>query len=98
MFHFRWFSKPAPAKPAYYKQMNPEEQVLWNIIGEETHVSYRNKKGKVRTRRLTREERAHKQRMFFDHRAGKGIVGDDWMRMELPGTETSRRRGFEISR
>jgi hypothetical protein len=90
MFHLRWFTKPAPAKPPYYNYMNPHEQILWALIvspffpahlghaftnvsqGEEREISYIDRKGRIRKRRLSKTERA-----------GQAIVGDEWMRMKL---------------
>lgn len=115
MFHPRWFSKPAPAKPAYYNLMNPEEQSLWAIIvrlphpiplptlshppehltnttqGEEKITPYLDKRGKWRTRRLSRTERMQRQKLFFDTRVGQAVVGDDWMRMKLSGASSRKR-------
>lgn len=75
--------KPLP-KPSYYCRMNPEEQALHTIIGEETHEYYRDPKGKLWRKRLSLQERLQKQRMFYDSRVGHAIVGDEWMRMKLP--------------
>ncbi|KAH6644495.1 hypothetical protein C7974DRAFT_383664 [Boeremia exigua] len=83
MFSFRWL-RPPPQKPFYYSQMNPEERILWEIIGEEETISYFEKSGKIKTRKLTRQERAYNQKVLFDTRVGHSIVGDDWMRKALP--------------
>lgn len=71
-------------KPHYFCKMNPEEQVLWAIIGEQTHEWIRDRKGRSHKRRLTPAQRQAKQRMFYDTRVGHAIVGDEWMRMKLP--------------
>ncbi|KAJ4987109.1 hypothetical protein SVAN01_07397 [Stagonosporopsis vannaccii] len=88
MFHFRWL-KRSTSKPFYYTLMNPEERVLWEIIGQEKTKSYFTSSGKIKTRKLSKEERARNQKVFFDTRCGKEIVGDDWMRMELPRSGAS---------
>lgn len=75
--------KPLP-KPLYYCKMNPQEQALHNIIGEQKYEYVRNSKGKFRKHYLSMEERAKKQRMFYETRVGHAIVGDEWMRMKLP--------------
>ncbi|KAG9191926.1 hypothetical protein G6011_10660 [Alternaria panax] len=75
--------KPLP-KPAYHCNMNPQEQSLWAIIGEEKYEYARDKKGRVHKRRLNYVQRAQKQRQFFESRVGHAIVGDEWMRMKLP--------------
>ncbi|KAH7071671.1 hypothetical protein FB567DRAFT_208439 [Paraphoma chrysanthemicola] len=75
--------KPQP-KPYYYHRMNPEELAIWEIIGEQEHEWSRDRKGKLRKRRLSYKDRAARQRMFYDSRVGHGVCGDDWMRKELP--------------
>ncbi|CAA9960965.1 hypothetical protein P3342_006530 [Pyrenophora teres f. teres] len=75
--------KPLP-RPSYYCNMNPEEQSLWSIIGEEKYDYVRDKKGRLHRHRLTYAERAQKQRLFFEARVGHAIVGDEWMHMKLP--------------
>lgn len=75
--------KPLP-RPLYYTQMNPQEQILHNIIGEEKYEYVLDKKGRVYKRVLSYAERQHRQRMFFESRVGHAIVGDEWMRMKLP--------------
>jgi len=52
--------------------------------GEQKYEWIRDRKGRLRKHRLTPKERAVRQRMWYDHRVGHGIVGDDWMRMDLP--------------
>ncbi|KAF2124853.1 hypothetical protein P153DRAFT_390322 [Dothidotthia symphoricarpi CBS 119687] len=83
MLQIRWMTSPPVAKPAYYKAMNPQEQFIWAIIGEQKFSYTRDFKGKLRKRRLSLRERQAAQRLFFETRAGKSIVGDDWMRMEI---------------
>ncbi|KAF1939922.1 hypothetical protein EJ02DRAFT_351250 [Clathrospora elynae] len=75
--------RPLP-RPVYYREMNPEEQALWQIIGEEKYEYTRNGKGKLHKQRLSYVQRAQKQRIFYDARVGHAIVGDEWMRMKLP--------------
>ncbi|CAO2652579.1 Nn.00g008620.m01.CDS01 [Neocucurbitaria sp. VM-36] len=75
--------KPLP-RPTYYFKMNPQEQVIHNIIGEEKFEYIRDRKGRVHKRFLTHAQRAQKQRMFYETRVGHAIVGDEWMRMKLP--------------
>jgi hypothetical protein len=75
--------KPLP-RPIYYCQMNPQEQQIWAIIGEEKYEYVRDSKGRLRKHRLNYVERAQRQRQFYDSRVGHAIVGDEWMRMKLP--------------
>ncbi|KAJ8112588.1 hypothetical protein OPT61_g5073 [Boeremia exigua] len=96
MFHLRWFKPPTP-KPFYYSQMNPEERVIWEIIGKEKITSYFTKHGKIKTRKLSKEERAHSQKIFFDNRCGRGIFGGDWMRSELPKSKNRLGKEGQVS-
>jgi len=64
--------------------MNPEEQSLWSIIGEEKYEYTRDHKGRLHKHHLSYVERAQRQRQFYDSRVGHAIVGDEWMRMKLP--------------
>ncbi|KAH9870136.1 hypothetical protein J1614_007058 [Plenodomus biglobosus] len=75
--------KPLP-KPLYYTKMNPEEQMLHNIIGEEKYEYTRDNKGRIHKHFLSYTKRQQKQRMFYESRVGHAIVGDEWMRMKLP--------------
>ncbi|KAL6705617.1 hypothetical protein ACN47E_006564 [Coniothyrium glycines] len=75
--------KPLP-KPFYFRDMNPEEQEIWAIIGEEQYEYVRDRKGNLHKHSLSRQQRQQKQRMFYDSRVGHAIVGDEWMRMQLP--------------
>ncbi|KAF1844343.1 uncharacterized protein K460DRAFT_369212 [Cucurbitaria berberidis CBS 394.84] len=75
--------KPLP-KPTYYCKMNPQEQAIHNIIGEEKFEYTRDRKGNIHKRRLSPAQRAQNQRMFYETRVGHAIVGDEWMRMKLP--------------
>lgn len=92
MFHIRlserlsgsYSSKPEP-KPYYFNRMNPQEAQIWQIIGETKSEWRPTRKGKLREHRLSRKERAQRQRMFYDTRVGHGVCGDDWMRKQLPG-------------
>jgi uncharacterized protein (DUF2236 family) len=52
--------------------------------GEQKYEWVRTRKGKLRKVRLSPKERAARQRMFYDHRVGHGVCGDDWMRKQIP--------------
>ncbi|KAF2034087.1 hypothetical protein EK21DRAFT_57512 [Setomelanomma holmii] len=75
--------KPVP-KPNYWTRMNPEELQIWEIIGETEYEWTRDRKGNLRKRRLSYQDRAAKQRLFYESRVGHGVCGDDWMRKDLP--------------
>ncbi|KAF1829495.1 hypothetical protein BDW02DRAFT_573909 [Decorospora gaudefroyi] len=74
-------SRTAPILPYL---LTYKDYLLTCSQGEEKYEYRCDAKGKVHKRRLSYVQRAQKQREFFDSRVGHAIVGDEWMRMQLP--------------